>query len=349
MFAVIEEAARRLDSLACVPLSSDMRKLRALRRHPDLLGVLRDEWSAQTPDKARHQPSTKTLALCRYLDRNPSSQGIFERLVRPGESASTAGAAMLRGSLRELMDVTRTRLGRSRHEEEQTENTISRKSLFIEQTALQLQLAEQELARQQGLREVELSRSDMYKKKYSADVEVCKSGHQEHMEALLAHKRAAAVQEQARHDTTVAGATADLAKLHAELAEAQARGQGEEAALRRKLARHELELRTAVSAYDSQVQVVDAQLAKVRELRADVKARIAALKAHQALQQACREEAEAEAAEQAVIEQGRRHIRHVRSMWAAHRLATVYRAKVLGPRAAAAQVAKLKEKAKRKK
>lgn len=343
LLAVLDHAACALDALAIVPPQPSRAITSQLRRagHHDFADQLSELWEAEEFGKGE-EPERAARALAISVMYDAEAAVVLEGSVGMDAAGQSMGAAMLRGALRELMQVMAARMAKSKTEVQHAEAHIGRKRQFVANTAKQVALAEQELARQRELRALATHRVEAALAKAKEDVAGTRESHEAGTKHLAERVELTEARAAESHSEALAAAAAAAAQESEAWKAAVGSGREAEGKARVLIARSELELHTAISTYDSRMATLQGQVDHLKQLRDDVKGRVAAFKRHFATQDGEAERAAAEAAEAEYLAKGKAIIHKLRGTWAANRLGAAYRTKVLGPRAAEEQIRKMK-------
>ena len=272
------------------------------------------------------------LALCSIQASTPLS------------AHSNEGLLEFAGCFDDLVSICRARTAKSNTEMQSLQDYIQRKEQFIEKTGQQIQLASSELARQREVRDNESSLAQETISKLSSDIEQIETGHAEELSALEANLSATTSQDKELNGARLKQTAETVTSEEAHLQKTTTQHRDAELEARKKKARLELELQTAIGNYDNQMLTASQRVQHAQSILSDVQGRIQKLKAYFAQKDVDDAAAKIEDARDRRERHAKSVLGHLREANAAHRIMRYYRLKVLAPRAAEAQLIKMKKK-----
>ncbi len=377
LFHLLEETSQMLHIAARVPIFPSRQLMSNLRQShlADIPAAVQSLWvqeravassrpasrGAATPDTRRvktpgsvasstgKEPasaSSTQLEDLRTMWKLPEALQVLQSATPPS-AHKNEGLLSLAGFFDDLISVARERAAKSSTDMQSLQEYIQRKEQFIEKTEQQIQLAASELARQREVRQNEKRQAQFTLDKLTSDIEEIQTGFEEEKAALAANLKATTEQDRNLFMERTGKASEDKKKGEAELQESASKDRESELEARKKQARLELELKTAISSYDSKLGIANERVEHARSVLSDVQSRIAKLNAY--FSQKARDDAAAEAedAQDRREKNAQAVLASLRLSIAAHRIMRYYRLKVLAPRAAEAQLKKMKARKKK--
>jgi len=372
LFHLLEETSEVIHVAASVPIFPSRQLMSRLRstQSADLSHAVEALWvleravsssRATSPEKRRVQTpgsvasstanefspwsSTSQLEELRKIWKAPSSLQAIQAST-PLSAHKNEALLMFAGCLDDLVTLFRERAAKSKTELQSLQEYMQRKEQFIEKTEQQIHLASSELARQREVRLHEARVAQETIDKLTTDIEQLEKGHTDDMSALASNLQSTTLQDIELNKSRLQQ-TADVTNAEAlHLQKSAAQHREAELDARKKQARVELELRTVISTYDTKMIAANSRVDHAQKVLTDVRDRVQKLRAYFAQKSQDDKAAKTEEAQDRREKHAQAVLQSLRTVNAAHCIGRYYKLKVLAPRAAQAQMKKLKAKKK---